>query len=356
MHVRELAIRAKCLAPVSLTTRGMIIKNGFYKSVGICPETRPGLCWIGLVVLLAGFAGTSTAVAGLTAADLPTNEVTGMAPPAAASGDYVSGMVNLEFSNYHLTPRGINLQDKGLIFQPTARLDWTLYRARQTTNAVLDSVGLGTGLFNDFDTVRSGANPGSWNEIDFILGPNATFYRDWKFESPFISFKSETGSYPTCWAWNPRLTCHDHWLRDFSVNPYVEFFDELQNKVTVVLVPAQSRSSYYGVLGMDPTYASEKLPLILELPTYILIPGADFYQRANGSGGGTGLGLFSTSLRATVPLKFLGTSGGKWSLYAGVQYDYLNNPGLLDGNLVVASTPDRQRDLVVFHGGITVRF
>ncbi len=308
------------------------------------------------MLLMIGFAGQLPAVAGLPILDAATNAVAMAATPADASVDYVSGMVNLEFSNYHLTPRGINLQDKGLVFQPVARLDWTLYHDAHETNAVLDSVGLTTAVFNDFDTVRSGANPGSWNEIDFILGPNATFYRDWKFESPFISFKSETGSYPTCWAWNPRLTYHDHWLRGLSINPYVEFFDELQNKVTVVLVPAQSRSSYYGVLGMDPTYVSEKLPLMLELPTYILIPGADFYQRANGSGGGTDLGLFSTALRATVPLKFLGTAGGKWSLYAGVQYDYLNNPGLLDGNLVLASTPTRQRDLVVFHGGINVRF
>ncbi len=265
-------------------------------------------------------------------------------------------MVNLEFSNYHLTPRGINMQDKGLIFQPVARLDWKLYCAREGTNQVIDQAGFTTAMFNDFDTVRSGVNPGSWNEIDFILGPNATFYRDWQFESPFISFKSETGSFPTCWAWDPRLTYHDHWISNFSVNPYVEFFDELQNKITVVLVPSMSQSSYYGVLGMTPTYAFEKLPLILELPTYVLIPGADFYQRANGSGGGTDLGLFSTELKATIPLNCLGTAGGKWSVYGAVQYDYLNNPGLLDGNMVAVSTSNRQRDLVVFHGGITVRF
>jgi len=328
----------------------MMIKSELHERMTVRNPAPSGAWLVGLMMLLTGFGGGVLVLAGPSAVCAQTNA------QAMTSCDYVSGVVNLEFSNYHLTPRGINLQDKGLIFQPMARLDWTLYRARQVTNAVIDRVGFVTAVFNDFDTVRSGVNPGGWNEIDFILGPNATFYRDWQFESPFISFKSETGSYPTCWAWNPRFTYHDHWLRDFSLNPYVEIFDELQNKVTVVLVPAQSRSSYYGVVGMNPTYAFEKLPLILELPTYILIPGADFYQRANGAGGGTDLGLFSSTLKATVPLNFPGTAGGKWSLYGAVQYDSLNNPGLLDGNLVTASTAHRQRNLVVFHGGFNVRF
>lgn len=332
------------------------MKNGFRAHVSIRKQTWPGWLWVGLTVLLTGAVGGTSAVVDLSSAGPSTNVLAGTVSPAAPLADEVSGMVNFEFSSHHLTPRGINLQDKGLIFQPTARLDWTLYRATGGPNQFLNHAGLTTAMFNDFDTVRSGVNPGSWNEIDFILGPTATFYRDWQIDSPFISFKSETGSYPTCLAWNPRLTYHDHWFRNVSMNPYVEFFDELQNKVTVVLVPAQSQSSYYGVLGMDPTYAPEKLPLILELPTYVLIPGANFYQRANGSAGGTDLGLSSTSLKATIPLTFLGTTGGKWSIYGAVQYEYLNNPGLLDGNIVLASTPNRQRDLVVFHGGITLRF
>ena len=306
----------------------------------------------GIYFLLALLSQVRAAEVAATISSSPTKGV-GSAP---ASNKWVSGIVNLEFSNYHLTPRGINLQDKGLIFQSVARLDWTLYQACQDTNQAIDRTGFTTAMFNDFDTARSGVDPGSWNEIDFILGPNVSFFGSWKFESPFISFKSETGSYPTCWAWNPRLTYHDHWFRHFSVNPYVEFFDELQNKLTVVIVPEKSQSSYYGVIGMDPTCEFENLPLILELPTYILIPGQYFYQRADGSGGGTDLGLFTTTLKATVPLGFLGKGFGQWSIYTGVQYDYLNNPGLLDGNEVAAANPNRQRSFLVFHAGMTVHF
>lgn len=266
----------------------------------------------------------------------------------------VEGLVNLDFSNYHLSPRGINLQDEGLIFQPYVRLDWILYKP--VVPVTLDKVTFTTAVFNDFDTVASGVEQGNWNEIDFIAGPNATFCGHWTVESPFIVFKSETASYPACWAWNPRLTYHDHLTEHFSINPYAEFFAELKNKITVVLVPETSERSYYGAIGMVPTYTFDRLPLKLELPTYVLIPGANFYQQKNGSGGGTDLALFATTLRATVPLNFISASWGKWSLYAGIQYDHLNNPGLLDGNEATGVGTGRVRNIMVLHGGVTVRF
>jgi len=272
------------------------------------------------------------------------------------SKEIVHGLINLEFSNYHLTSRGLNLQNQGLITQPYLRLDWTLYQPKSKSDSAINEVTLTTAVWNDVDTVKSGAVPGHWNEIDPTIGPNIRFLKDWTFESPFTAYISETGSFPTCVAWIPRLTYHDHFIKDFSINPYVEFFDDLQNKVTVVFNPATSKTSYYGVLGLDPTYAFEQIPLKLELPTYCIIPGQDFYQRKNGTGGGTDLALFSTTLKATVPLRFIPPACGKWSAYAGVQYDYLNNPGLLDGNQFDGAAKSRERNLVVFHGGLTVHF
>jgi hypothetical protein len=270
--------------------------------------------------------------------------------------DFVHGLLNLEFSDYHLTPRGIVLQNKGLVTQQYLRLDWDFYPLRRQTNQFINEAYLTTAVWNDIDTVPGGAVPGPWNEIDFIAGPGAKLFNDWTLESPFIAFKSETQSYPTCWAWDPRLTYHDHFAENFSINPYVEFFDEMKNKITVVLVPADSQSSFYFSLGVDPTYAFPALPLKLELPSYIIIPGKNFYQRQDGSGGGTDLALLATMFKVTVPLNFIRPSCGKWSVYTGVQYDYLNNPGLLDGNEIAGAAHSRERNIVVFHGGITLRF
>ena len=270
--------------------------------------------------------------------------------------DWLHGAINLDYSNYHLTSRGINLQDKGLVCQQSLRLEWQLYRPEPKNGQIIDEVKLITSVWSDIDTHVSGADISSWNEIDPTIGANVRFLKDWSLESLFTAYVSETSSFDTCWAWDPRLTYHDHFLGNFSINPYTEFFLELDNKITVVLSPATSQKSYYGVLGMDPTYAFSNLPLKLELPTYFTVPGDNFYQRVDGSGGGSGVGLFATMLKATVPISGIPESYGQWSVYAGVQYDYLNNPGLLDGNLIAGAAQSRERNLVVYHAGLTVRF
>ena len=305
-------------------------------------------------------------VSGLSAWGAPTTQPSAegslsdpnaLAPTIRAeSNELVHGLLNLEFADHHLTPRGINLQNKGLIVQPYLRLDWTLFKPPPVPNPPIDELTLTTALWNDVDTHASGVDNGNWNEVDATIGPNLKFQKDWTFESPFTAYVSETSSFATCWAWNPRLTYHDHFLRGFSINPYLEYFQELQNKITVVTVPEKSETSYYGVVGIDPTYAFTRLPLKLELPTYITIPGENFYQRRDGSGGGTDVGLFSTTFKVTVPLEGLSSPYGKWSVYAAVQYDYLNNPGLLDGNEIAGAAQSRERNIVVFHGGITFRF
>jgi hypothetical protein len=278
------------------------------------------------------------------------------APPGArTSPNFLTGLLNLEFSNYHLTARGLNLQDKGLISQPKLLLYWRLYGA-QDAKADFNELTLTTGFWNDVDTKESGVRPSNWNEAEPSAGLNFKFLRDWGFESPFTAFMSESHSYPTCWNWNPRLTYHDHFISDFSFNPYLEFFDEMSNKSTVVFNRAEAQSGCYGALGFDPTYVFKDIPLKLELPTYFTICSDKFYQRKDGAGGGTGLGLVSSTFKATVPLEFVPENLGRWSVYAGVGVDYLNNPGLLDGNEALTKSDDRQRSIVQYHGGLTIRF
>jgi hypothetical protein len=272
-----------------------------------------------------------------------------------ASPSILSGLLNFEFSDHHLTSRGVDLQERGLISQPKLLLYWRLYAPRDQT-ADVNEVTLTTGVWNDVDTVQSGVRPSNWNEIDPSAGINVKFLRDWTFESPFTAFMSESHSYPTTWNWEPHLTYHDHCIPNFSFNPYVGFFDELYNKSTVVFDQSKTHSGYYCILGFDPTYVFQKIPLKLELPSYLTIPSDEFYQQKDGSPGGSGLGLISILFKATVPLEFIPKSLGVWSVYAGVQYDYLNNPGLLDGNQLLTGSPVRDRSILQYHAGLTIHF
>ena len=308
--------------------------------------------WLSSTAILLGQNPLSTEPS--TPINSPVNSIA--APESSTkSPGILSGLLNFEFSDHHLTSRGVDLQERGLIAQPKLLLYWKLYAA-EDQKADINEVTLTTGVWNDVDTVQAGVRPSNWNEIDPSAGINVKFLRDWTFESPVTAFMSESHSYPTTWNWDPRLTYHDHFIPNFSFNPYVEFFDELSNNSTVVFDQSKSQSGYYGVLGFDPTYVFQDIPLKLELPTYLTIPSDKFYQKQDGSGGGSGLGLISTLFKATVPLEFIPKKYGVWSVYAGVGYDYLNNPGLLDGNQLLTGSPVRDRSIVQYHAGLTVRF
>ena len=83
--------------------------------------------------------------------------------------------------------------------------------------------------------------------------------------------------------------------------------------------------------------------------------GSSFYQRFDGSDGGSGLALVSVSPKVSVPLKFLGVSHGAWKASFAASYFHFRNEGLLDGNQVLAN-PERESNLTQFHGGLSVFF
>ena len=111
------------------------------------------------------------------------------------------------------------------------------------------------------------------------------------------------------------------------LHPYIAFWQELNNKATVRFDQATSKSTNYGTIGIDPTFKPCDW-LKIEFPTYINIVNKDFYQQFDGSPGGSGLAVFGTEAKFTIPLTFVPKDLGSWSFYAGVKYYHLNNAGL----------------------------
>jgi hypothetical protein len=176
----------------------------------------------------------------------------------------------------------------------------------------------------------------------------------------YTGFFSQVNAFRTSQNLDLKLTYHDKfigdkWVKGLSLNPYAEMFIETSNKATVILDEANSKRGYYFQVGADPTYAFANIPLTLELPTYVNFPSDNFYQNFAGKGSVSTLGLVTTELKGTVPLNFISKSYGNWSIYAGVQYYYLINKGLLDENQVLA-TSERKQSLWQVHGGLTIVF
>src|SRR5882762_5226221 len=101
----------------------------------------------------------------------------GLVPPAASAADAgptsrVHALVNFEFSDKYLTPRGMIVQNKGLVFQPLVLGFANIYSGE---SGITDVTAVG-GIWNCFGTGRlpssdsNGKDKTSWYEIDPIAG------------------------------------------------------------------------------------------------------------------------------------------------------------------------------------------
>ena len=265
----------------------------------------------------------------------------------------VHALLNVDISDHYITPRGLNVENQGVIFQPLLLVFWTLYN---NPDAFINNVTLTTGVWNSIHTRQSGAEPSHWNEIDPIGGLTVKFAKGFALDVFWSAFQSQTDSYETSNNLSVKLSYSDSCFGRFSINPYVEYWHEISDKATVVFNPATSDESYYFSIGITPTYKFESIPLTVSLPTFINICGEDFYQRFDGTPGGSGLAVFSTQFKVSTPLSFIPKSYGSWTAYASVQYYHLSNDGVLDGNQVLGADADREENLVQFHGGISIFF
>jgi hypothetical protein len=145
-------------------------------------------------------------------------------------------------------------------------------------------------------------------------------------------------------------------MRGFSVNPYLDYWVELNDKGTVVFDPTTSTRGSYVTIGATPTLALGIAGMTLDAGTYANFVSADFYQRLDGSNGGSGLAILSVAPKINVPLKGLGVTYGAWTGYLGASYYHLRNEGLLDGNQLLDGSPERKTNLVRFRAGLSVFF
>lgn len=291
------------------------------------------------------------ALASLATVSLP--------PTAHADGDprsKIHGLIQVEVSDHYITPRGLHIENEGIVAQPLLLLFWNLYASEDST---ISDVTLTTGVWN---SVHSNANkretePSHWNEIDPFAGLSFKFAKSWTLDAFYTGFQSQTDSYATSTNLSLKLTYADQWFDKFTVNPYVEYFQELTNKATVAF-GKEDDTGYYFQIGATPTIPLPK-GMKLQFPSYFSLVSDNFYHKLGGADGGSGIGLFSTQAKLSFPIK-MPAGYGFWNGYVGVQYYHLVNDGLLDGNRVLAakgfSPAEEEKNLLQFHTGFSVFF
>ena len=295
------------------------------------------------VALATAVASTALTTSSFAADAKDAKEVTQTVVQEAPDSN-LHGLLNLDFGDHYITPRGLDVQDQGLVFQPMLLLFWDLYKDK---DGFINDVSLTTGIWNSIhsDYKGVGGTTPAWAEFDTIAGIGVKFAKNWEFDATHLMFTSPSDAFTTSQNLELNLAYHDACFGQFSINPYTKLFIELANTATV----GTTQESYNIEVGMDPKYVFKSFPVTLELPSYITFPGTKFYSTSST------VGLVSTAFKATVPLTFIPQSYGHWSMYAQVAYYHLVNDGLVAGNNLLGGSYN-ERNLVKFSGGISIFF
>lgn len=253
----------------------------------------------------------------------------------------VHALLDFQFSDKYLTPRGMIVQNQGLVFQQLALGLFNLYQ----DDSFVNDVTLVGGVWNCFGTDRlpssdsGGSDNTSWYEIDPIAGLSFGFAKNFKLDVTYTAFNMQILNIPFSHHLETKLSFNDSaYLKAFALHPYVIFWSELDGKATAAQVPFLALpgpqpgpgtlpdSSWYFDVGVAPSFVFQKIGLKLEAPCRVLLPDDEFYGEYYDEA--SPVGLYEVGLRATLPLSFMPKGYGNWNFYGGFKY-----MGFVDENL-----------------------
>lgn len=265
---------------------------------------------------------------------------------AASEAPNIHGFASISFGTSYITPRGLVVENAGVVIQPVAGLVIPIGDIGFMKNFTV--VG---GVWNSINTNQNDEAVGSWNEMDFFLSISADIapqlsatltYGAWSFPQSTLA-KPETEH-----VIDLKLAYADKWFGpDFSLNPYVDFFWALEGSSNVVL--GKAAETGYIEVGIVPTFkvkAIEGYPITLTFPTYVSFGGSEYW------GGDNNFGVLSSAVNASIPMTFIPAKYGNWHLDFGVQYYNLLNGTLLDAGTILSGNTERN----LFRGYVGMGF
>jgi hypothetical protein len=175
------------------------------------------------------------------------------------------------------------------------------------------------------------ADPDFWTEADLYFKLNAVW---WEVLSTSVTYTYYTSPNDTFTSYSDVglgfALSDSKWLGAFSLNPSILFAFETTGEALV----ADDKKGIYMGIGLAPGYtffADSAFPVNISAPMTFGFSLKDYYT-VNGVN--QTFGFFSGGPLITLPLKFIPSTLGNWSLKAGVQFLVLNS------NLKAVNTND----------------
>ena len=274
------------------------------------------------------------------------------APAAPVEQPNVHGFFSSPFKTAYVTPRGLVVEDKGVVWQPVVGLVFPVGDLGLFKNFTV--VG---GIWNNFNSAQDDPFVGPWNECDFFISFSATILDSISLTLTYSPWYSPPHAFHTEQNMDLKVQYDDSKLwgkSGLSLNPYVDFWWAIAGDSTVIL--GRKGNTGYIEPGIVPTYTIKSMPaypVTLTFPMYVQI-GPDSYWDRSGAFSNQNIGLFSVSANATMPLSFIPVRYGHWHGDLGVTYDYLINNALLHAGTIASGNTNH--NVVIGTIGFGVNF
>jgi hypothetical protein len=293
---------------------------------------------------LLGLSCLSTALAGTETA-APGKETKQVTPPCPVT--YITGDFGVTFTSEYVS-RGLVLQDKGLIAQPYLDLYVKLYSG-DATSWFINSVSAQLSFWSDISNNKDQANtaiglppgyvrhnkvfPGTntrtdaapdWYEFDWDPGISVTFAQKFTLLVQYMEFDSPSGAFDAERSVNATLSYDDSSLLGaFALHPHGTVLYELGAPGAAGI----SGKGWYYELGVAPSYTfmpKSTYPVTIATPFTVGLGDSRFYEFVDftGKGHDNNFGYFSVGPSISVPLAFIPSGYGSWTVTASYLYYY----------------------------------
>ncbi len=231
----------------------------------------------------------------------------------------ISGDLGVSLLNQYNT-RGIIVQSKGVIYQPYGDLYLNVYHG----DGFINRVSLQAGFWADLSSDTKISNPTVGNaqrhftELDFLPGVSVQFLKRFNFTLLYDNWITPAGGYGSG-QWIQGIIGYDdsnQLIKNFSFQPLFKALYELPSDTPAGL----GAHAWYFEPSITPNYtffSSSKYPLNVGLNGTLGL-GKQFYA-------GDTFGYLAVGPQVSVPLGFIPSDFGKWTLSAGYRYYYLGN-------------------------------
>jgi hypothetical protein len=261
------------------------------------------------------------------------------------SGWELHGFGDVSLKSDYVTPRGLVVVDDGATVQVLNGL----------VAVAPSGLAIHAGTWVDLNPGYNKAeNITTLNEFDFFVGvsgkiaPGLTAgveYQQFISGQPSVAFQDERNiEFSLKYADGDKDTA-------VTLNPYAKLFWAFDSKSSTVVL-GKAGGTFDVELGAVPTYKFQGATL--SAPTWITVGPKTYWGKRGDAIKDSNVGVFSTGLKGSVPLKIFGSGGASASIYAQIQYYKLLNDNLEAARFILTrSTGD---DKVTFGTGISFGF